>query len=567
MMKLGFIILAHQDLHRTTQLVRFLAKNGCPVSLHVDQTADKSKVDALISSVNHLDDVVFSKQERCGWGQFSIVKATLNAAEALFKAHPDVTNVCLISGSCLPVRPLGQLKAFLERHKGIDFIESFSLEDKKWVKGGLDSERFTLFFPVSWRKSRYVFDRLVDLQRFFKIKRTVPENISPHMGSQWWCLTAKTLRKIIEDPNRKKNDQYFSKSWIPDESYFQSLAQNHSDHIKPISLTFVAFDAEGKPFLFYDDHLDELPKVNAFFIRKVWPGAVKLYRELLSDDRKNHPLSKADEDVFNEKFARANQQCISGGEGRFLQGRYPTDHGKLSGVTTRNFGVLVGYKSLFKDFQLWAHDDKGLNVFSNIFARRKFTFRKKMGLMKGNLLANAKLRDANPRSFLCNFMWSERNSPLLAFQFDMSDVQKIAPVLARDKHAHITVIKEAWLLDVASSHMKFRGKLMNAQVLQAREKEFLKLLEKFNPGNYTIFSLEDALNTPGVILQSALKTLDPQIANGPIEIPELADISKLDTVVRKLNKNGVRLSYKPSKKKKRASKEAEKAVNRPYVVR
>ncbi len=96
---------------------------------------------------------------------------------------------------------------------------------------------------------------------------------------------------------------------------------------------------------------------------------------------------------------------------------------------------------------------------------------------------------------------------------------------------------------------------------------FSKLLEKYEPGNYTVFSLTDALNTPGIILQSAFKTLDPQIAKRPIEIPELADITKLDTVVRKLNKNGISLSYKPNKKKKRAPKEAEKAVNRPYVVR
>ena len=566
-MKLGFIVLTHQDLHRTTQLVRFLVKNGCPVSLHIDQTAEKSKVDILTSSLNHLEGVVFPKREKCGWGQFSIVKATLNSAEALLKTHPDVTNVCLISGSCLPVRPLGQLKAFLDRHKGTDFIESFSLDDKKWVQDGLNKERFTLFFPVSWRKNRYIFDRFVDWQRSFKVKRKIPENIIPHMGSQWWCLTTKTLRKILEDPNRKSNDQYFSKTWIPDESYFQSLAQNHSENIKPLSLTFFSFDAEGKPFLFYDDHLDDLPKLNAFFVRKVWPGSVKLYRELLSDSRKNYPLSKTDEDIFKAEFAKANKQCISGGEGRFLQGRYPHDFADHSGVSERDFGVLTGYSFLFKDFPGWSYDGKDLNVFGNIFARRKFTFRKKISLKNGNLTTNTKLRDINPRGFLCNFIWSERANKPLAFQFDVTDMQKIAPILAADKHAHIIVIKESWLLKISRSQMKLKGKIMYAQRLQARELEFLKLLEKKKAGNYTVFSLSDALNTPGIILQAALKVLDPQTGYKPIDVPELADISKLDTVVRKLNKNGVRLLYKPSKKKKRAPKESEKAVNRPYVVK
>ncbi len=548
-------------------MVRFLAKNDCPVSLHIDKSANANEVKALVESLNHFDNVVFPKREKCGWGQFSIVKATLNAADALLNAHPDVTNVFLASGSCLPVRPLNQLKAFLNRHEGTDFIESFSVEDKKWVKGGLDKERFTMFFPFSWRKHRYIFDRLVDLQRFFKVKRTIPDNISPHMGAQWWCLTSNTLKNIIKDPNRKLNDQYFSQCWIPDESYFQSLVRNHSDHVKSMSLTFFAFDSEGKPFLFYDDHLDDLPMTSAFFVRKVWPGSVKLYRELLSDNRKNYPISKANDDAFSEKFSNARKLRLSGGEGRFLQGRYPSDFRENSGVSKRDFGVLVGYKFLFKDFQSWAHDEKGLNVYGNLFARRKFTFRKKIALLKGNITANAKLRDANPRSFLSNFIWSEKDNPSLAFQFDVTDVQKIIPVLTRDKHAHIVVIKEAWLLGVANSEVKLKGKIMNARTLQAREQAFLKVLEKKKAENYTIFSLSDALNTPGIILQSALKVLDPQAGYRPIEIPELADISKLDSVVRKLKKNGISLSYKPSKKKKQAPKEAEKAVNRPYVVR
>ena len=282
-MRLGFIVLAHQDLHRTAQLVRFLANNDCPVSLHIDQNAVTPEVDALLKALNHVKNVVYPKREKCGWGQFSIVKATLNASEELLKNFPDVTNVFMASGSCLPARPIKQLKAFLERHEDIDFVESFSRKDEKWVKGGLDQERFTLLFPFSWRKHRFAFDRLTDVQRLLKINRTIPKHITPHMGSQWWCLTSQTLRKIIEDPNRQENDRYFSKCWIPDESYFQSLARNHSDHIKPKSLTFSVFDAQGKPFLLYDDHMDELPETDAFFVRKVWPGAHKLYRGLLKN--------------------------------------------------------------------------------------------------------------------------------------------------------------------------------------------------------------------------------------------------------------------------------------------
>jgi len=566
-MKLGFIILAHQDLHRTAQLVKFLAKNDCPVCLHIDRNAKDIEVENLRATLNHIKNVIFSDREKCGWGRFSIVKATLNAAETLLTHHPDVTNVFLTSGSCLPVRPIKQLKAFLGRHPGIDFIESFSVGDNKWVKGGLDQERFTLYFPLSWRKHRYAFDRLVDVQRFLKVTRKIPQHISPHIGSQWWCLTKLTLQKIINDPKRLQNDKFFSKAWIPDESYFQSLARNHSPQIRPQSLTFASFDSQGKPFLFYDDHLENLPKAGGFFVRKIWPGANKLYKELLSENRKNFPLSKSNEVAFERIFKAANENRTSGGEGRFLQGRFPHDSAQRSGVLNEDFGVLSGFKFLFPDFPEWAQNTKALNVFGNIFAPKHFTFNKKILLAKGNLTANVRLRNTNPKGFLSNFLWSQKSENRIAFLFDCTDGQKIMPTLARDERVQIVVVKEAWLLGLANSKSKFKGKLMRAQVLQARENKFLKALEKNKHKNKKIFSLDEALNAPGLVLQATLQILDPESGTKPTAIPKLNDTAKLDALVRKLEKNGVLLAYKPGKKKRKGTKAIEKAVSRPYVVK
>lgn len=567
-MKLGFIILAHQNLHRTSQLVRFLAKSGFPVSVHIDRNASHAEVSDLEASLYNIENVVLAKREKCGWGRFSIVQATLNAAEILLENYPDVTNVFLASGSCLPARPVKQLTAFLNRHKGVDFIESVPVGGEKWVKDGLDRERFTLYFPLSWQKYRFAFDCLVDLQRLFKINRTIPKQISPHMGSQWWCLTVKTLRNIIEDPNRQKNDRFFSKTWIPDESYFQSLVRIHSDHVRSESLTFATFDSSGKPFLFYDDHLEELPKTGAFFVRKVWPGAQKLYHNLLTTKRKNFPLSKASEIEFNKLFHEANEIRSKGGEGRFLQGRFPKNSAERSGMSHTDYGVFTGFNGLFDDFPDWVKKTKNLNVFENIFARNRITFHKKIALTKGNLPASLRLRNANPKIFLSNFLWSQRSNKSVAIMFDATDVQKIMPDIAHDKRAAIVIVKEAWLIPIANSDAKFKGKLMRAQVLQARENRFIKALKKNKDAQYTVFSLEEALSAPGLVLQAALQVLEPEKGRKPTGIPQLNNTLKLDALVRKLEKNSVSLAYKPSKKKKRRPlKVSKKAVSRPYVVK
>ncbi|MEM9852322.1 MAG: beta-1,6-N-acetylglucosaminyltransferase, partial [Pseudomonadota bacterium] len=173
-MQLGFIVLAHQDLHRTAELVRHLAQEAAAVAVHIDAKVRRDAYDAVRADLGDLENVVFSRRTPCEWGRFSLVQATNDAAEALLNLAPDLDHVMLCSGSCLPVRPIRQLRRFLARNRGVDLIESVSVAGNIWVKGGLNEERFTLYFPFSWRKQRRLFDRFVTLQRRLGIERKIP---------------------------------------------------------------------------------------------------------------------------------------------------------------------------------------------------------------------------------------------------------------------------------------------------------------------------------------------------------------------------------------------------------
>lgn len=94
------------------------------------------------------DQIVFSNRHPCEWGTFSLVRATQDAAALLLERFPDVTHVMVVSGSCLPLRPVADLTAFLSLHPHRDFIESVTAEDVGWTVGGLNEERFTMRFPL-----------------------------------------------------------------------------------------------------------------------------------------------------------------------------------------------------------------------------------------------------------------------------------------------------------------------------------------------------------------------------------------------------------------------------------
>ena len=368
-MKIGFIILAHENLERVEQLARHLSEQGSPACIHIDDNVSDQDYTRLTNKLSDVSDVIFSRRISCEWGRFSIVKATLEASEMLLNTFKNVTNVMLISGSCLPIRPMRQLAKFLVRNSHTDYIESVSVQNNFWVKGGLNEERFTLYFPFSWRNQRWLFDKSVDLQRKLQVTRKVPDKLVPHIGSQWWCLTAKTLRKILQDPRRQYYDAYFRAAWIPDESYFQTLARLHSRKIESRSLTFSKFDFMGKPYNFYDDQLDFLTQSDCFFARKIWAGADVLYETLLNPKRANQPMTKANPKVLNEAFDQADQIRCEGGEGRFHQGRFPRGNASRAGVCENDFSVFVGFKDLYEKFPNWLEQNTSTIAHGSIFRR------------------------------------------------------------------------------------------------------------------------------------------------------------------------------------------------------
>lgn len=252
-MSIGIILLAHSHLQRAAALASALARDGCKVVVHVDGKTPEDEFKPFAAAFKDSENVIFAPRVVCEWGAFSLTQASLAAADFLLRQWPGVRHVCQVSGACLPLRPLPELQRFLENNDGTDFIESYSASDSRWVKDGLSEERFSLYFPFSWRDRRKWFDWSVALQRRLGIRRKMPDGLEPHIGSQWWCLSRPTLAAILNDPERPRYDRFFRKCWIPDESYFQTLVRKHSKRVECSSLTFSRFDHQGKPHIFYDD--------------------------------------------------------------------------------------------------------------------------------------------------------------------------------------------------------------------------------------------------------------------------------------------------------------------------
>ncbi len=537
-MSLGVLMLVHTAFDRAEEVARHWAKNGCPVIIHVDHAVPKETYDLFQSNLSDVTTILFCKRHRCEWGTWGLVAATQSAAELMLEQFDQVRHVYLSSGSCLPLRPVSELREYLDERPNVDFIESATTPDVPWTVGGLSEERFTLFFPFSWRERRFWFDKFVHLQRILGIKRRIPRGLVPHMGSQWWCLTRSTLINILKSPNRRSFDRYFKRVWIPDESYFQTLTRLYSTQVESRSLTLSKFDFQGKPHIFYDDHLQLLRRSDCFVARKIWPQANELYSKFLSDGAEAMPRQDPNPGKIDRIFSRALDRRVRGRPGLYMHSRYPNKSWQ-KGVTAERYFVFQGFSDLFEDFQVWLSQATNAQVHGHLFKPAKAEFADRQTSLNGAISNAPKLRDANPNAFLANLIWNTRGARQ-CFQFGPSDSQPIAKFIANDANARINVVTGAWAVPLFRSNKDFSLIRAKAARLQKIETEALRHMRAPTAkARIKIWSMAEFIEAPMEPLQAIVDEVGNKQPELMLTSPTMRSLDGFGQFLQKLKNEGM----------------------------
>ena len=537
-MSLGVVMLCHTALGRAEQVARHWAEAGCPVVIHVDKIVPKAAYRAFVNALKDIKHVKFSRRYRCEWGTWGIVAASQSASEMMLRDFPDVRHVYLASGSCLPLRPVEELIDYLAARPRIDFIESATTADVPWTVGGLDEERFTMHFPFSWRKNRYFFDKFVALQRAVGFKRRIPNGVVPHMGSQWWCLTRQTLSAILQDPERPVYDRYFKRVWIPDESYYQTLARLYSSQVESRSLTLSKFDFQGKPHIFYDDHLQLLRRSDCFVARKIWPHAEGLYRAFLTDRGSAMKRTEPNPGKIDRIFAKAVDRRTRGRPGLYMHSRFPNRDWE-NGVTAGHYSVFQGFAQLFEDFEPWLQKATGARVHGHLYAPERAEFADRQTVINGAISDGALLRDANPRAFLTNLIWNTRGERQ-CFQYGPRDNPDIVWDLAKDPNAQIAVISGAWAVPLFKSNRDFADLRQEAAALQKIEAEALDAYRSPHAkARVRIWTMAEFIEAPMEPLQSIIDEITTRPTRRLSEVPRMVDLTGFGQFLQNLKNQGM----------------------------
>ncbi|MGX9356229.1 DUF5928 domain-containing protein [Roseobacteraceae bacterium S113] len=283
MAKIAFILLCHKDPDAIIKQAQRLTAAGDYMSIHFDARAKKADFQRIRKALEGNDHVTFARKRiKCGWGEWSLVEASLLAVEAAVEAFPRATHFYMLSGDCMAIKSAEYTHEFLE-NRDVDYIESFDFFESDWIKTGIKEERLIYRHWFNERTHKRLFYASMNMQRRFNISREIPHDIQVQIGSQWWCLRRRTIEWILDFCRTRKDVmRFFRTTWIPDETFFQTLVRHvvPENEIDTRTLTFLMFSDYGMPITFYNDHYEMLLAQDFLFARKISPEAKELKRRL-----------------------------------------------------------------------------------------------------------------------------------------------------------------------------------------------------------------------------------------------------------------------------------------------
>jgi hypothetical protein len=305
MAKIAFILLCHKDPDAIVRQAEQLTAAGDCIAIHFDAQATVADYQRLRSALADNPNVTFARRRiKCGWGEWSLVQATLYAAQAALDAFPRATHFYLLSGDCMAIKSAAYAHAFLDRDS-CDYVESVDFFEGRWIKTGMVEDRLIYRHWFNERTRKGLFYASLWAQRKLGLKRAIPEDLQMMIGSQWWCLRRRTVEAIMEFTAKRRDVMaFFRTTWIPDETFFQTLVRHlvPEDQIRSRTLTFLVFTDYGMPVTFHNDHYDLLLSQDYLFARKISPEALELKERLgrlYASDRNDFRISNEGRRLFD----------------------------------------------------------------------------------------------------------------------------------------------------------------------------------------------------------------------------------------------------------------------------
>ena len=278
-MKIIFMIACHKVTPSILyNLKKFSTFENSKVLVHIDKKSNSNENDFIRADNIHY----MEKRLDVRWGSAAQVRATYQMLLSII--NEDFDYVSLMSGEDLFVRSEEEFISFLKSKNGLEFI-GVEKDNKGFYN---PSDRFLYRYSSPFFNSNPpLVDKFYKLLSVVLFKLSFLENKKKppyknfYKGSNWFTISKKAVKLIVNEIEKKELMDYFKKSFCIDEVIFQTILINNGflnkiylidDNVEDnkMSLRYINWtDGPEYPKLLNKQDLTKKFSNDIFFLRKI----------------------------------------------------------------------------------------------------------------------------------------------------------------------------------------------------------------------------------------------------------------------------------------------------------
>ena len=251
--KLVYFIAAYKNAEQLINLVETIYRPNNLYYLNIDKKSPivfYKKIKATFKNYPN----IFISRSFVTWGKWDQVGTALSAIQKALATDYGWTHFINLSGQDFPLKSQEEIQAELAKQPQISFLEGEYFPKDHNYAGHL----FISFLNNHFTKTLVRVDKVFHELKFYK-------------GSQWMILSRDFCEHIINGELPNKLKPLFKKIYIPDESYFVTLAANFpkKENIIWENKRFIRWtQGWAHPHILTKKDLPEILASQAYFARK-----------------------------------------------------------------------------------------------------------------------------------------------------------------------------------------------------------------------------------------------------------------------------------------------------------
>ena len=218
-MKTVVLIQGHREPAIINRMIRAFRHPDISVCVSLDKKSgiDPTELDPSARFLGAKRDI--------WWGDFSLVEANLDGFAEVERSEGEYGHLILVSGQDYPVWSSERIAGFLEENRGRTFLQHAPLAPGGWPEAADRVEYFHYHGPS--RVRRLAAKALRGAMRGLGLKRTLPGELTPYGGPNWFILSREAVAKVLSFiAANPAFVGFMRKVSIPDEVFYHTILLN-----------------------------------------------------------------------------------------------------------------------------------------------------------------------------------------------------------------------------------------------------------------------------------------------------------------------------------------------------